>query len=48
MPWPSRRTLRRGGEGVTEGLRAYLERSFDAVYSGYGASDLAIGIAAGP
>ena len=23
-----------GGEGMTEGLRAYLERSFDAVYSG--------------
>ena len=35
-----------GGEGMTEGLRAYLERSFDAVYSGYGASDLDIGIAA--
>lgn len=35
-----------GGEGMTEGLRTYLERSFDAVYSGYGASDLDIGIAA--
>jgi phenylacetate-CoA ligase len=35
-----------GGEGMTEALRARLERSFRAVYSAYGASDLDIGIAA--
>jgi phenylacetate-CoA ligase len=34
-----------GGEGLSEGLRAYLERRFKAVYSGYGASDLDIGVA---
>jgi phenylacetate-CoA ligase len=35
-----------GGEGMSEALRTRLERSFRAVYSGYGASDLDIGIAA--
>lgn len=35
-----------GGEGMSEGLRAYLERRFQTVYSGYGASDLDIGVAA--
>ncbi len=34
-----------GGEGMSEGLRAYLERRFIAVYSGYGASDIDIGVA---
>jgi phenylacetate-CoA ligase len=34
-----------GGEGLSESLRAYLERRFQAVYSGYGASDLDIGVA---
>lgn len=35
-----------GGEGMSEGLRAYLERRLVAVYSAYGASDLDIGVAA--
>lgn len=35
-----------GGEGMSEGLRDYLHRRFKAVYSGYGASDLDIGVAA--
>ncbi|GAA2010844.1 hypothetical protein GCM10009755_22640 [Brevibacterium samyangense] len=34
-----------GGEAMTEGLRDYVERRFDRVYSGYGASDLTIGMA---
>ena len=34
-----------GGEGMSEGLRVYLERRFQAVYSAYGASDLEIGVA---
>jgi phenylacetate-CoA ligase len=34
-----------GGEGMSEALRAYLERRFVAVFSGYGASDLDIGVA---
>jgi phenylacetate-CoA ligase len=34
-----------GGEGMSEGLRAYLERRFQRLYSGYGASDLDIGLA---
>jgi len=33
------------GEGMSEGLRAYLERRFRSVWSGYGASDLDIGVA---
>ena len=35
-----------GGEGMTEALRDYLEERFGQVRSGYGASDLTIGIAA--
>jgi phenylacetate-CoA ligase len=34
-----------GGEGMTEALRDYLERRFVKVRSGYGASDLTIGMA---
>jgi phenylacetate-CoA ligase len=34
-----------GGEGMSEGLRDYLFRRFQKVYSGYGATDLEIGIA---
>ncbi len=34
-----------GGEGMSEGLRDYLLQSFQKVYSGYGATDLEIGIA---
>lgn len=34
-----------GGEGMSEGLRDYLLRRFHKVYSGYGATDLEIGIA---
>jgi phenylacetate-CoA ligase len=34
-----------GGEGMSEGLRDYLLRRFAKVYSGYGATDLEIGIA---
>ena len=34
-----------GGEGMSEGLRDYLMRRFKKVYSGYGATDLEIGIA---
>ncbi|GID28850.1 phenylacetate--CoA ligase family protein [Paractinoplanes brasiliensis] len=34
-----------GGEGMTEALRDYLERRFRKVRSGYGASDLTIGMA---
>lgn len=33
-----------GGEGMTEALRAYCEERFVSVLSGYGASDLTIGI----
>jgi phenylacetate-CoA ligase len=35
-----------GGEGMSEGLRDYLLRHARTVYSGYGASDLEIGIGA--
>jgi phenylacetate-CoA ligase len=35
-----------GGEGMSEGLRDYLLRYCKTVYSGYGASDLEIGIGA--
>lgn len=35
-----------GGEGMSECLRAYLLSRFDKVLSGYGASDLEIGVAA--
>lgn len=34
-----------GGEGMSEGLRDYLLRRLKRVYSGYGATDLEIGIA---
>jgi len=34
-----------GGEGMSEELRRYLLRDFRSCYSGYGASDLEIGIA---
>lgn len=34
-----------GGEAMTEGLRDYLEARLERVYSGYGASDLTIGMA---
>lgn len=34
-----------GGEGMSEGLRDYLRKYARTVYSGYGASDLEIGIA---
>jgi phenylacetate-CoA ligase len=33
------------GEGMSEGLRGYLEQRFRSVWSGYGASDLDIGVA---
>lgn len=35
-----------GGEGMTEALRDYLEERFGKIRSGYGASDLTIGIGA--
>lgn len=34
-----------GGEGMSEGLRDYLLQRFQKVYSGFGATDLEIGIA---
>jgi phenylacetate-CoA ligase len=34
-----------GGEGMSEGLRNYLSAAFQPVYSGYGATDLEIGMA---
>jgi phenylacetate-CoA ligase len=34
-----------GGEGMSEGLRDYLRPHFDPVYSGYGATDIEIGMA---
>jgi phenylacetate-CoA ligase len=34
-----------GGEGMSEGLRDYLQLTFGKIYSGYGATDLEIGIA---
>jgi phenylacetate-CoA ligase len=34
-----------GGEGMSEGLRDYLLKQFRKVFSGYGATDLEIGIA---
>jgi phenylacetate-CoA ligase len=35
-----------GGEGMSEGMRAYLGKAFRKVYGSYGASDLEINIAA--
>ncbi len=34
-----------GGEGMAEGLRDYLRNGYNKVFSGYGATDLEIGIA---
>ena len=34
-----------GGEGMSEGLRDYLYQRFDPVFSGYGATDIEIGLA---
>jgi phenylacetate-CoA ligase len=47
LDWSQYRCLAAvGGEGMTEGLRAHLERAFERVYSSFGASDLEINIAA--
>lgn len=35
-----------GGEGMAEGLRDYLLERFESVFSGYGATDLEVGMAA--
>jgi phenylacetate-CoA ligase len=46
FPWEQYRlSALVGGEGMTEALRDYLERRFAKVRSGYGASDLTIGMA---
>ncbi|MGI5238491.1 phenylacetate--CoA ligase family protein [Dactylosporangium sp. CA-139066] len=46
FPWADYRlSALVGGEGMTEALRDYLERRFVKVRSGYGASDLTIGMA---
>jgi len=46
FPWADYRVRALvGGEGMGEGLRAHLERRLDVVYSGYGASDLEMGVA---
>lgn len=46
FPWSSYRMHALvGGEGMSEGLRDYLLGGFRTVYSGYGATDLEIGIA---
>jgi phenylacetate-CoA ligase len=45
FPWKSYRLCALvGGEGMSEGLRDYLLKGFESVYSGYGATDLEIGI----
>ena len=47
FPWGRYRiSVFTGGEGMTEALRDYLEARFAKVRSGYGASDLTIGIGA--
>jgi len=47
FPWERYRiSVLTGGEGMTEALRDYLEARFAKVRSGYGASDLTIGIGA--
>ncbi|MEU0572690.1 phenylacetate--CoA ligase family protein [Nonomuraea sp. NPDC005983] len=47
FPWPDYRIRGMvGGEGMTEALRDYLEERFEEVRSGYGASDLTIGMGA--
>src|SRR5256885_6505032 len=46
MPWPAYRMQAMvGGEGMTEELRDHLLRRFESVYSGYGATDIEIGMA---
>ncbi|MGH3390542.1 MAG: phenylacetate--CoA ligase family protein, partial [Actinomadura sp.] len=47
FPWPEYRMRGMvGGESMTEALRDYLEERFEEVRSGYGASDLTIGMGA--
>jgi len=47
FPWETYRVRGlAGGEGMTEALRDYLEQRFEQVRSGYGASDLTIGMGA--
>jgi phenylacetate-CoA ligase len=47
FPWPEYRiSAMCGGEAMTEALRAYLQQRFALVRSGYGASDLTIGMGA--
>jgi phenylacetate-CoA ligase len=47
FPWPDYDLLATvGGEGMTEELRDYLLDRFVSCYSGYGATDLEVGIAA--
>jgi phenylacetate-CoA ligase len=47
FPWPEYRiSAMCGGEAMTEALRDYLEQRFQRVRSGYGASDLTIGMGA--
>jgi phenylacetate-CoA ligase len=47
FPWESYRIRGMvGGEGMTEALRDYLQERFEVVRSGYGASDLSIGLGA--
>jgi phenylacetate-CoA ligase len=47
FPWSSYRIRGMvGGEGMTEALRDYLQERFEVVRSGYGASDLSIGLGA--
>lgn len=47
FPWPAYRiSATCGGEALTEALRSYLEERFVRVRSGYGASDLTIGMGA--
>jgi phenylacetate-CoA ligase len=46
MPWNAYRMQAMvGGEGMTEELRDYLLQRFESVYSGYGATDIEIGLA---
>jgi phenylacetate-CoA ligase len=47
FPWESYRMhALLGGEGNSEALRDYLGRGFETVFSGYGATDVEIGLAA--
>ena len=46
MPWDAYRMHAMvGGEGMTEELRDHLLQRFESVYSGYGATDIEIGMA---